>query len=402
VALMNVWQQPLPQHYRGLSEPELRVRVEQARQTLGRRLVILGHHYQQDAVIDFADFTGDSFELSRKAAEQKGIEFVVFCGVHFMAESADILTDESVKVLLPDLGAGCSMADMANLDQTIECWEQLAETCPDQQIVPITYMNSSAAIKAFVGEHGGAVCTSSNCRGVLEWALAGGAPTQAHGSAAGIPAPKKIKILFFPDQHLGRNTAAAMGYPADRMVVWDPKQELGGNERQQLIDADFVLWKGHCSVHQLFRPEHVDQVRAKYPDMKVIVHPECRQEVVQKADLTGSTAYIVKQIEAAPPGSQWAVGTEVHLINRLARAHPEQKIIVLSDCQCLCTTMYRIDLPHLCWTLENLVEGKVVNQIKVNATTRKWATVALERMLAINASNSKGTAAAQPATAPID
>lgn len=399
---MNVWQQPLPQSYRGLSEPELRLRVEQAKQTLGRRLVILGHHYQQDAVIDYADFTGDSFELSRKAAEQKGIEFVVFCGVHFMAESADILTDESVKVVLPDLGAGCSMADMANLDQTIECWEQLADTCPDQLVVPITYMNSSAAIKAFVGEHGGAVCTSSNCRSILEWALAGGgapasAADKAHGSAVGLG--KKIKILFFPDQHLGRNTATAMGYPADRMVVWDPKQDLGGNDRQQLVDADFVLWKGHCSVHQLFRPEHVDQVRAKYPDMKVIVHPECRQEVVQKADQVGSTAYIVKQIEAAPPGSQWAVGTEVHLINRLAKAHPEQKIIVLSDCQCLCTTMFRIDLPHLCWTLENLIEGKVVNQIKVDANTRKWATVALERMLAITAGKTPTAATGAKATA---
>jgi quinolinate synthase len=398
---MNVWQQPLPQHYRGLSEPELRLRVERSKQALGHRLVILGHHYQQDAVIEFADFTGDSFELSRIAAEQKGIEFVIFCGVHFMAESADILTDESVKVMLPDLGAGCSMADMANLDQTIECWEQLAEACPDQQVVPITYMNSSAAIKAFVGEHGGAVCTSSNCRSILEWALAGGeAAAKAQGSALGSPAAHKVKILFFPDQHLGRNTATSMGYPPDRMVVWDPKQELGGNERQKLIDADFVLWKGHCSVHQLFRPEHVDQARAKFPGIKVIVHPECRQEVVQKADLVGSTSFIVKQLEAAPPGSQWAVGTEVHLITRLARAHPEQKIIVLSDCQCLCTTMYRIDLPHLCWTLENLVEGKVINQIKVDPQTRKWATLALERMLAITARQSPG-AAKEPRAAAI-
>ena len=267
------------------------------------------------------------------------------------------------------------MADMANLDQTLECWAQLEETCPDQLIVPITYMNSSAAIKAFVGEHGGAVCTSSNCRNVLEWALAGG--------ALGNPEGKKVKVLFFPDQHLGRNTAHAMGYPLEKMVVWDPREELGGNSASALKDADFVLWKGHCSVHQLFRPEHVDQVRAKYPDMKVMVHPECRFEVVEKADLAGSTAYIVKQVEAAPPGSEWAIGTEVHLVNRLAKAHPEQKIIVLSDCQCLCTTMFRIDLPHLCWVLENLVEGKVVNEIRVDAHTRKWATVALERMLAI-------------------
>src|SRR5438552_4122329 len=400
---MRVWQQPLPPIYNELSEAELRLRIERAKEALGRRLVILGHHYQQDAVIDFADFTGDSFELSRKAADQKGIEYVVFCGVHFMAESADILTDETVRVILPDLGAGCSMADMANLDQTIECWEQLEQTCPDQTVVPITYMNSSAAIKAFVGEHGGAVCTSSNCRNVLEWALRGGAsggPASA-GLSNGKTSGKKIKILFLPDQHLGRNTAYAMGYPLDKMVVWDPKQDLGGNADQALRDADFVLWKGHCSVHALFRPEHVDQVRAKYPNMKVIVHPECKWEVVQKADMAGSTAYIVKQIEAAPPGSEWAIGTEVHLVNRLKNQHPDQKIIVLSDCQCLCTTMYRIDPPHLCWVLENLVEGNVVNEIKVDAHTRKWSLVALERMLVI-----KGTGnpigKQQPAATTVD
>jgi quinolinate synthase len=379
--MMKVWQQPLPSIYEQLSDAELRLRIIMAREALSSRLVILGHHYQQDAVIEFADFTGDSFELSRRAAQQKGIDYVIFCGVHFMAESADILTDEHVSVILPDLGAGCSMADMANLDQTLDAWQQLEESCPGQRIVPITYMNSSAAIKSFVGEHGGAVCTSSNCQSVLEWALRGGDG-------------KKTKILFFPDQHLGRNTAYAMGYPLDRMVVWDPNRDLGGNDPRRLRDADFVLWKGHCSVHQLFRPEHVDQVRAKYPDMKVMVHPECRWEVVQKADYAGSTAAIVKRIEAAPPGGQWAIGTEVHLINRLARAHPDQKIIVLSDCQCLCTTMYRIDLPHLCWVLENLVEGKVVNQIKVDSRTRRWATVALERMLLINETQSPPPVAA--------
>jgi quinolinate synthase len=375
--MTKAWQQPLPPIYRELTDAELRLRIESAKEHLGEKLVILGHHYQQDEVIDFADFAGDSFELSRKAAEQKGIEYVVFCGVHFMAESADVLTDEEVRVILPDLGAGCSMADMANLEQTLECWAQLEEACPDQVIVPITYMNSSAAIKAFVGEHGGAVCTSSNCRNVLEWALRGGA------ASAALSSNKKVKVLFFPDQHLGRNTAHAMGYPLDKMVVWDPREVMGGNSEAAVREADFVLWKGHCSVHQLFRPEHVDQVRAKFPDMKVMVHPECRFEVVQKADLAGSTAYIVKQVEAAPPGTQWAIGTEVHLINRLAKQHPEQKIIVLSDCQCLCTTMFRIDLPHLCWALENLVEGRVVNEIRVDAHTRKWATVALERMLAI-------------------
>jgi quinolinate synthase len=270
------------------------------------------------------------------------------------------------------------MADMANIDQTIECWEQLQEVCPDQTVVPITYMNSSAAIKAFVGEHGGAVCTSSNCRNVLEWALQGGADQSRLKNTN-----SKVKVLFFPDQHLGRNTAFEMGYPLDHMALWDPRQDLGGNDERSLRDADFVLWKGHCSVHALFRPEHVDEVRRKYPDMKVIVHPECKWEVVKKSDLAGSTALIVKMIDAAPPGSQWAIGTEVHLVNRLKNRHPEQQIIVLSDCQCLCTTMYRIDLPHLCWVLENLVNGKVVNEIKVDADTRKWATVALERMLAI-------------------
>jgi len=368
------WQQPLPNIYMQLSEAELRIRIASAKAALSSRLVILGHHYQQDVVIDFADFTGDSFELSRKAADQKNAEFVVFCGVHFMAESADVLTAPNVRVILPDLGAGCSMADMANLDQTIECWDQLHDLCPGQTIVPVTYMNSSAAIKAFVGQHGGAVCTSSNCRNVLQWALKGGANP---------PTANKVKVLFFPDQHLGRNTAFAMGYPLDSMVVWDPSHDLGGNDPTPLIAADFVLWKGQCSVHQLFRPEHVDQARAKYPQMKVIVHPECRQEVVAKSDLAGSTAYIVQQINAAPPGSQWAIGTEVHLVNRLAKQHPEQKIIVLSDCQCLCTTMYRIDLPHLCWVLENLVNDKVVNQIKVDDETRKWAMVALDRMLSI-------------------
>jgi quinolinate synthase len=378
--LSKAWQQPLPTIYSELSDAELRVRIASAKETLGSRLAILGHHYQQDAVIEFADFVGDSFELSRAASAQKGIEFVVFCGVHFMAESADILTAESVRVILPDLGAGCSMADMANLDQTEECWETLKQSCPEQVVVPITYMNSTAAIKAFVGEHGGAVCTSSNSRNILEWAYAGGATSEGIASAKrGVPP----KVLFFPDQHLGRNTAYGMGVPLDQMVVWDPRQDLGGNTEEQLQQSRIVLWKGHCSVHQLFRPEHVTQVRAKYPNMKVMVHPECQFDVVQQADVVGSTAYIVRQIEAAPAGTEWAVGTEVHLINRLARQHPEQKIIVLSDCQCLCTTMYRIDLPHLCWVLENLVQGKVVNEIRVDSHTRKWATVALERMLAI-------------------
>ena len=369
--MASIWQQPLPAIYSKLSDAELHLRIEDARRKLGTKLLILGHHYQQEEVVRFADFAGDSFELSRNAAAQTDAEFVVFCGVHFMAESADILTKPEVKVILPDLGAGCSMADMANLEQTLECWGQLEESCPHQKIVPITYVNSTAAIKAFVGEHGGAVCTSSNARKVLEWAL-------TQGDA------RPVKVLFFPDQHLGRNTAYAMGYPLNSMVVWDPAKNLGGNASQTLHDARFVLWKGHCSVHMLFRPEHIDELRQKYPQMKVIVHPECQWEVVQKADMSGSTALIVKTIEAAPAGSQWAIGTEVHLVDRLARKHPDKKIIILSECQCLCTTMFRIDLQHLCWVLDNLLQGNVVNQIKVDDETRKWATVALERMLAIH------------------
>ncbi|MEM8874375.1 MAG: quinolinate synthase NadA [Planctomycetota bacterium] len=365
------WQQPLPAVYRELSDPELRVRIQMAKDELGSRLAILGHHYQQDSVIEFADHRGDSFELSRYAADLEGVEHVIFCGVHFMAETADILTDESVTVHLPDLGAGCSMADMADIDQTEEAWEQLEEVCGDSLIVPVTYMNSSAAIKSFVGEHGGAVCTSSNAREVLEWALAQGDGEQ------------DVKVLFFPDQHLGRNTAYAMGHALDEMVLWDPRKPLGGNESDTLCKARFILWKGHCSVHALFRPEHVDQAREQHPDINVIVHPECKWEVVQKADMAGSTAYIVKIIEEAEPGTAWSIGTEVHLVNRLKHEHPDKEIYVLSDCQCLCTTMYRVDLPHLCWCLEQIAAGDPVNEIRVDAKTRKWSTVALERMLAI-------------------
>ena len=390
ILMLSTWQQPLPDIYNQLSEPELRVRIELAKQELSGKLAILGHHYQQDAIIDFADFVGDSFELSRKAQQQTGIEYVVFAGVHFMAESADILTDESVRVILPDLGAGCSMADMANIDQTHEAWEQLKQILGDHPLVPITYMNSSAAIKAFVGEHGGAVCTSSNCRNVLEWALQGGAGNQGQRASEALLAPRPLplsttrpKVLFFPDQHLGRNTAYAMGTPLDKMIVWDPRQDFGGNTPEAIRNADYILWKGHCSVHALFRPEHIDQVHVNHPGMKVIVHPECKWEVVQKADMAGSTAYIVEQVRNAPPGTKWAIGTETHLVNRLKHEHPDQEIIVLSDCQCLCTTMYRIDLPHLCWVLENLVAGQVVNEIKVDAHTRKWSLVALERMLSI-------------------
>jgi quinolinate synthase len=394
------WQQPLPKIYGELSDPELRLRIASARETLGSRLVILGHHYQQDDIVAFADFTGDSFELSRKAAQASGAEFVIFCGVHFMAESADILTDENVRVILPDLGAGCSMADMADIHQTEEAWEQLTAVLGGHPIVPITYMNSSAAIKAFVGEHGGAVCTSSNARNVLEWALSKDEGLRLKDEVNPSD-PSLPKILFFPDQHLGRNTAHAMGFPLEKMVVWDPKLDLGGNTPEQIRDASFILWKGHCSVHALFRPEQVDEARKKYPGIKVIVHPECKFDVVQKSDMAGSTAYIVEQVKKAPPGTSWAIGTEVHLVNRLKNDYPEQHIVVLSECQCMCTTMYRIDLPHLCWVLENLVEGNVVNEIRVDEKTRKWSLVALERMLAI-----KGTGnpigKSQPAGATVD
>jgi len=398
------WQTPLPPIYTQLSDAELRLRIQSAREKLGSKLVILGHHYQQDDIVAFADFTGDSFELSRRAADQKGAEFVIFCGVHFMAESADILTEPDVCVILPDLGAGCSMADMANIDQTLDAWAQLTDTCPDTPIVPVTYMNSSAAIKAFVGEHHGAVCTSSNCRNVLEWALAGGAIAQ-NSPPQSPPRPPKdfadTKVLFFPDQHLGRNTAFNMGFALDQMILWDPRLDLGGNTADAVRDARFILWKGHCSVHALFRPEHVDQARAQDPDVKVIVHPECKFDVVQKADMAGSTAYIVDQVRKAPPGTRWVIGTEVHLVNRLRQQHPEQHISVLSDCQCMCTTMYRIDLPHVCWAIEQLVAGNVVNQIKVDDITRKWSLVALDRMLQI-----KGTGnplnKSQPVGATVD
>ncbi|MEM7808934.1 MAG: quinolinate synthase NadA [Planctomycetota bacterium] len=382
------WQQPLPAIYRELSDPELRFRIEAAKEQLGSELVVLGHHYQQDDVIDFADKQGDSFELSRFAAGLEGVKYVVFCGVHFMAETADILTDPSVRVILPDLGAGCSMADMADLDQTEEAWEQLTEVFDGPPpVVPVTYMNSSADIKAFVGRHGGAVCTSSNARTVLDWALA---------------QRPDAKVLFFPDQHLGRNTAAAMGFDPDRdMVVWDPRKDLGGNSEDDLKRARFLLWKGHCSVHALFRPEHVDQAREKFPDVKVLVHPECKKEVVDKADMAGSTAYIVEQVRNAEPGTVWAIGTEVHLVDRLRQQHPEQTIFVLSECQCLCTTMTRVDLPHMCYVLEELVAGNVVNEITVDSETRKHATVALDRMLAL-----KGTGNPigkdQPEAATID
>lgn len=392
-----LWQPPLPERYTTMSDDELAAGITARKQELGSDLVVLGHHYQQDAVIRYADFTGDSFKLSQLAAEQvkqANAKYVIFAGVHFMAETADILTDDGVAVILPDLGAGCSMADMADYDQTVECWEQMHEVFENMRrgdlsppagvssfrVIPICYMNSTAAIKAFCGQHGGAVCTSSNCDAIFDWALKGGDTPLAEG--------EQVKILFLPDQHLGRNTGAAAGFdPLTQMCLWDPKRDLGGNDEQQLLDSTFILWKGHCSVHKLFRPEHVDEVRAQWPDVTVIAHPECAYELCQKADMTGSTEGIIQAIETAKPGSKWAIATEVHLVNRLVNEAKERGVQarILSECQCLCTTMYRIDLPHLLWVLDNLVEGKVINQISVHPEARKHALVALNRMLDITA-----------------
>ena len=356
----------LPADYVELSEAELDGRIFEAKRSLGRRLVILGHHYQRDEVVKFADFRGDSLRLSRLAADRREAEYIVFCGVHFMAESADILSGDHQQVCLPDLNAGCSMADMADLDQVEVCWEHF-ERFPEFKFVPITYINSTAAIKGFVGRHEGAVCTSSNARKIFEWALARG-----------------DKGLFLPDEHLGRNTAYAMGIPLEEMVVWDPLREMGGLEEDQIRKARVILWKGHCSVHQRFLPEHVKNTRQTHPGIRVIVHPECRWEVCQLADEVGSTERILKSVTEAAPGSRWAVGTEIHMINRLAKDYPDRFVVSLDDCACLCSTMYRISPQHLCWVLENLQEGRVVNRIRVDSETKRWALAALNRMLEIS------------------
>ncbi|MET0695644.1 MAG: quinolinate synthase NadA [Propionibacteriaceae bacterium] len=347
------------------SDPTLVERARRAKAALGDRLFVLGHHYQRDEVIQFADVTGDSFKLAREAAARPEAEFIVFCGVHFMAESADILTSDDQTVILPDLAAGCSMADMARLAQVEDAWDVLADAGVADVTVPVTYMNSSADIKAFCGKHGGVVCTSSNAKSVLTWAFARGE-----------------KVLFFPDQHLGRNTAVLeMGISLDECVVFDPHQPGGGLTADELRAAKMILWKGHCSVHGRFTPEAVDDVRARIPGVQVLVHPECQHEVVLKADLIGSTEFIIKAIDNAPAGSKWAVGTELNLVQRLAKAHPEQEIAFLEKHVCYCATMNRIDLPHLVWALENLVEGRVVNRIDVDAETSRYAHEALQRML---------------------
>jgi len=358
-------------------------RIAAARRELGRDVVILGHHYQRDEVIRYADFRGDSYKLSQQAA-QAGGKYIVFCGVHFMAESADILAHPGQATILPDLNAGCSMADMAEITQVEDCWENLVRAGVTNDagdgVTPITYMNSTAAIKAFCGERGGVVCTSSNAAGAFQWA------TQTSASRAGVPAPHGHKILFLPDQHLGRNTGYKLGIPLDEMVVWDPYMLNGGLDPERLRKARVILWKGHCSVHQRFLPEHVDNVRAKYPGIRVIVHPECRWEVCQKADGIGSTEGLLKMIRQAPAGTMFAVGTEIHLVNRMGKefAAEGKKVITLDDSGCLCTTMFRISPQHLCWTLENLVEGNIVNRIKVRDDVKHWAKVALDRMMEIS------------------
>ena len=383
-----LWQPRIPETYHATDPAEIAARIEARRTELGNRLLVLGHHYQQDDVIRHADLTGDSLKLSRVAAEEavkRGTEFIVFCGVHFMAETADILTDDSVQVILPDLSAGCSMADMAQWDDVNECWDALADMMPGERIVPVTYVNSSAAMKAFVGMNGGACCTSSNAGAVFDWAHAGGER----------PEDGPARVLFLPDQHLGRNTAHARGLRTEvdaagdgrseraRTVLWDPRRD-GGADPEDYRAADVILWAGHCSVHRLFRPEHAASAREADPGCTVIVHPECAQEVVDVSDVAGSTEYIIEAIESAKPGTSWYVGTEVHLVNRLASAAAKRGVSVrmLSDCQCLCTTMYRVDPPHLLWCLDGLAEGSVINRITVHPEATGHARTALERMLA--------------------
>jgi quinolinate synthase len=367
-ALLEMTKAPALEDYFGVSDAELTERITCARRELGSRLVILGHHYQRDDVIRHADFTGDSFKLAKLGASRPEAEFIVFCGVHFMAESADILKPGNQKVILPDLGAGCSMADMASAEQVEDAWEQLQALgiLASSSVMPITYMNSTAAIKAFCGRNNGVVCTSSNAVPLFEKSL-----------------KEADKLFFFPDQHLGRNTGVKFGIPLEEMVVWDPFKELGGNTEAELRKARLILWKGHCSVHGRFKPWHVDQVRASVPGIKVLVHPECIYEVVEKADLNGSTEFIIKTLEMAEAGSKWAIGTEVNLVNRLIERFPDKHIQLLAPDLCMCATMYRIAPQNLAWVLESLVAGHVVNQITVPEETARWARIALDRMLAI-------------------
>jgi quinolinate synthase len=349
------------------SDPDLVARARAAKDALGDRVFVLGHHYQRDEVIQFADVTGDSFKLARDAAARPDADYIVFCGVHFMAESADILTSPQQRVILPDLAAGCSMADMATGQQVLDAWDVLEDAGVADVTIPVTYMNSSAAIKGFTGAHGGTVCTSSNAKRALQWAFEQGE-----------------KVLFLPDQHLGRNTAVLeLGLTLDDCVLFDPHKPGGGLTAQQLRDAKMILWRGHCSVHGRFTAENVDDVRARIPDVNILVHPECRHDVVLKADLVGSTEFVIKTLDAAPPGSSWAVGTELNLVRRLADQHPDKQIVFLEKTVCYCATMNRIDLPHLVHSLESLVRGEVVNQINVDESVATNARLALDRMLAL-------------------
>jgi quinolinate synthase len=351
--------------YLNLGEAEIEERIKEAKRRLGDRVVILGHHYQRDDVICHADLTGDSFKLASLASKRNEAEYIVFCGVHFMAESADILSGDQQQVILPDLAAGCSMADMARLEHVETAWEQLQELGIDS-VIPITYMNSAANIKAFCGRHGGVVCTSSNAVPLFDWAL-----------------KEREKLFFFPDEHLGRNTGVKFGIPLEQMAVWDPRLDLGGNTPEKLKAARIILWRGFCSVHGRFQPRHVDERRAEYPGIKVLVHPECRYEVVAKSDLNGSTEFIIKTIGEAEAGSSWAVGTELNLVNRLAKRHPDKFVTLLAPDLCMCATMFRIAPENLLWSLENLVDGNVVNRIQVDEDTAEWARISLDRMLAI-------------------
>lgn len=398
---MMLFQQPLPKEYTTLSPEETDRRITEAKKNLGSRLIILGHHYQRDEIIKHADYRGDSFKLAKMAAQHPEAEFIVFCGVHFMAESADILTPDSMKVILPNLAAGCSMADMANLFQVRSAWRQLEEVLGFKMpapmeaqevlvgagspahpyggdgparvkqeklpVLPVTYINSAANLKAFVGERGGTVCTSTNAPKAVEWAL-----------------KNAERVFFFPDQHLGRNTGVRLGYDKDKdMCVWDPFQPMGGNTPQQIKDCKFILWKGHCSVHTRFTVEQVLSAKRKYPNAYILVHPECPYEVVQLADYVGSTEYICNTIEQAPPGTVWAIGTEINLVNRLAKEHPDKTIFCLDPMICPCSTMYRIHPSFLCWALENLVRGTPVNVIQVPPNVKKFAKIALDRMLSL-------------------
>jgi quinolinate synthase len=355
----------IPEPYLLLEDEAIASRIREAKRALGRSLVILGHHYQRDDVIEHADITGDSYKLAKLGAERTDATWIVFCGVHFMAESADILRAAHQKVVLPDLNAGCSMADMAPTDDVVEAGATL-ERLGLTSVMPITYMNSTAELKAFCGERGGAVCTSSNCRALFEWALA-----------------QREQVFFFPDEHLGRNTAVSMGIPLDDIVLWDPKREQGGIDLEALRRAKVILWKGCCSVHTTFRLRHVEERRAEDPGVKILVHPEVPHEVARAADYVGSTEYIIRTVREAPAGSRWAVGTEYHLVQRLARTYPDKKIVVLSKDFCMCATMYRISPQNLLWALERIVEGDPVNVIRVPEATKHWARVALDRMLQV-------------------